>query len=201
LDSLGKSSLFTGERRSKEDVIFHCLGDVDELNANIGVVRQFSGQTPIFSELDRYLEEVQSRLLDIGTAIATPKSSEVSEARLVRASFDFKHVQTLESWIDSLDSTLPPLKNFILPSGGLLSAHLHMARAVCRRAERTAWQLFRQHNESNSEEIKENLSSHQRSDSVPIYLNRLSDFLFVSARFACMKEGFQETIYKKGKET
>eukprot|EP00940_MAST-03C_sp_MAST-3C-sp2_P001894 g1894.t1 len=129
----GSSSLYNMERRSKSDGVFEALGDTDELNSVLGIVREYASND---SELSERLSVIQSRLLDIGSSIATPLNDTSSQKRLERASFDPSHVVTLERWIDDLDSKVPPLRNFILPSGGLCSAHLHLARSVCRRAER-----------------------------------------------------------------
>lgn len=96
--------------------------------------------------------------------------------------FQPSHTQKLEQWIDSLDSTLPPLKNFVLPSGGLAATHLHVARTICRRAERAVVPL---------------VSKGAVDSEVGRYLNRLSDFLFVAARFAAKHENRTETIWSK----
>jgi cob(I)alamin adenosyltransferase len=99
-----------------------------------------------------------------------------------RAAFDEKHVLQLEKWIDAMDDTMPPLKNFILPGGGLAAAHLHVCRCVCRRAERKVVAL---------------VDEGHVHESVAIYLNRLSDFAFVAARFAAFRAGQPEVVYKK----
>ena len=129
------------------------------------------------------LKEIQSRLLDVGSAVATPLG-ESSEWKRDRTSFEASHATTLEAWIDEYDAHLPPLKTFILPSGGHASARLHVARVVARRAERRCVPLIR------------------RGDcveSVGVYLNRLSDFLYTAARFVAMRQGKAETPYKKAK--
>jgi len=171
----GTSSLFNMERRSKADDNFQALGDTDELNANIGVVRAHCAQVvaanstggseddPVnrdaCAQLDEQLSEVQSRLFDIGAHLATPRTSS-NAAQQARTEFDEHHVDTLEEWIDGMETVLPGLKNFILPSGGLVSSHLHVCRAVCRRAERSSVPLV------------------AREDALPVvarYFNRLSD--------------------------
>ena len=142
----GTSSLYTGERRPKDDSIFMALGDTDELNAHIGVAREYctgvkiasssaeasaaeatSGETvlgdaaaggdeagPDAAELRLWLAEIQSRLMDVGTAIATPVDGR-SKAKEQRALFDADHTAALEGRIDRMDAMLPPLRNFILP--------------------------------------------------------------------------------------
>jgi len=111
----GKSSLYTGERRRKDDAVFSALGDTDELNSVVGVARQHCVEQGLVT-LDEQLREIQSRLLDAGSAIATPTSSASPDA-LQRAAFGADHARTLEKWIDAMDLELPTLRNFILPVG------------------------------------------------------------------------------------
>lgn len=177
----GTSGLFNGERRQKDDDIFEALGACDELNASIGIASEHC-DIGGHSEVSSLLEEVSSRLFDVGTAIATPVNTTDSKSKLAHSSFDPKHTDWLEKMIDQMDLELPPLKNFILPSGGLASSHLHHARTLARRAERRVWPLIR---------------SNQVEQSVGIYLNRLSDFLFTSARLVAKRSGKEEKIYKK----
>ncbi|KFU99986.1 hypothetical protein N339_04678, partial [Pterocles gutturalis] len=125
------------------------------------------------------LQKIQCMLQDVNSNIATPLSS-AREAHLKRTSFSEKPVLELEQWIDSYTEQLPPLRAFILPSGGKSSAALHFSRAVCRRAERRVVPL---------------VQAGEADPNVAKYLNRLSDFLFVLARYAAMKEGKEETIY------
>jgi len=134
-------------------------------------------------QLAERLESIQSILLDVGSSIATPQEGS-NEAQLKRAKFDSDNVNDLELWIDEMDAKLPPLRNFILPSGGKGSSFLHVARAVCRRAERSVVPL---------------VESGQNDKSTAIYLNRLSDFLFVAARHMSSIEGLPEVVYKKPK--
>lgn len=175
----GRSSTFTGERRPKDDTIFDALGSTDELSSAIGLAAEFcheKGHT-----FEGRLQKVQCILQDIGSNIATPKST-AKETQLKRTSFSEHHVVQLENWIDEYTAELPPLKNFILPSGGKASSSLHMARSICRRAERRVIPLVRD----------------GEMDEAPLkYLNRLSDFLFTVARYAALKEDRPETIYKR----
>ncbi|KAI9324055.1 cob(I)yrinic acid a,c-diamide adenosyltransferase, mitochondrial-like protein [Zopfochytrium polystomum] len=176
----GTSALFTGERRPKDDLIFEALGTTDELSSHIGLAREFCEEAA--NGLSEKLEKIQCLLQDIGGNIATPRST-ASEARLAKTEFDVdgKLVQELETWIDKLDEELPPIRNFILPSGGRASAALHIARSVCRRAERRVVPV-----------IQEGIAD----ASVGKYLNRLSDYLFTAARYAAMKAGKTEKIYR-----
>jgi cob(I)alamin adenosyltransferase len=163
----GSSSLFSGERRSKDDAVFAALGDVDELNSMVGLAREFCSEAGV--GLDDQLAYIQSRLLDCGSAVATPRAA-ASASAAARTAFPPDAVATLEGWLDAHDAQLPPLTAFILPSGGKAAASLHAARAVCRRAERAVVPL--------------SFSRHDCESSVAVFLNRLSDYLFVAARTA-----------------
>ncbi|OQS07787.1 cobalamin adenosyltransferase [Thraustotheca clavata] len=183
----GTSQLFSGERRPKDDAVFMALGDTDELNAHIGVaLTQFQLENlelkvPPAVEFAARLEEIQSRLFDVGASVATPLST-AGKSKIRRAQFDPINVTLLENWIDEMTEHLEPIRYFILPSGGgLTSCHLHVARAACRRAERRVVAI-------GPEDI---------DPPVIQYLNRLSDFLFVSARFMAHLEGKTETPWKK----
>lgn len=175
----GNSSLYNGERRSKSDAVFCALGDTDELSASLGVANEFCTDETLRSQITW----IQCRLLDIGSAIATPLSTTEDEQKRKYASFDTGEVHQLEGWIDTMEEGLPPLTNFVLYSGGKCSTLLHLARTICRRAERSTTPLV------------------QAGDTPPEvqqYLNRLSDFLFVAARHAAYAEGKPESAYKKG---
>lgn len=158
------------------------MGDVDELNSSLGVVREFIADG---TTLGTQLSTIQSALLDCGSAIATPIEGS-TEAQIERCRFDPQSafVQELESHIDEMDAQLPPLTNFILPSGGKAAAFLHMSRSIARRAERRVVRLEQARDEESLR-------------SVLVYLNRLSDYLFVAARFAAAQEGRSEVTYKK----
>lgn len=121
--------------------------------------------------------------MDVGSAIATLPSG--SEAKRQRAWFDPAAVPTLELAIDTLDASLPPLRNFILPSGGRAAAALHAARAVCRRAERAVVPLAR---------------CGDVEAPVAVFLNRLSDYLFAAARAAAVAAGKPEVVYQKRRD-
>ncbi|XP_018524018.1 corrinoid adenosyltransferase [Lates calcarifer] len=175
----GFSSTFTGERRPKEDHIFEALGNTDELSSAIGLAREFcldKGHT--FTD---QLDKIQCILQDVGSNIATPRSS-ARESHIKRTKFTAQPITDLETWIDNFTKELPPLTNFILPSGGKSSAALHLARTVCRRAERSVAPIVR---------------SGEADPDVAKFLNRLSDYLFTVARYAATKEGNEEKIYKR----
>ena len=176
----GMTSLYNGERRSKTDITFEVLGTQDELNCVIGIAREYSRENGI----EPMLVEIQSRIFDLGSAVATPLQNS-SERKLQYTEFSPQHTQKLEEWIDQMDNELPPLTNFILPSGGLFATHLNLARSICRRAERTVYPLI----ENGQVDVE-----------VGKYLNRLSDFLFVASRMAAFKDGKPETIWKKSRE-
>lgn len=186
----GKSSLFTGERRPKNDFIFDALGNTDELNSNLGLVREFcldisstnSNLADFTKQIESKIIKIQSTLLDVGSFIATPKTKAQAKQLERLAQFDSKLTSELEKWIDEYELELPPLKNFILPSGGKCASSLHISRSVCRRLERSLLNL------TNTNDLDPNI--------LP-YVNRLSDFLFVCARYCSMKEGKIESIYKK----
>jgi len=179
----GTTSLFTGERLPKDTDYFQALGDIDEVNAEIGLAREHCLLANI-PTLPERLEEIQSRLFDMGAHVATPLSK-APQAHKDRTKFDENAVSVLEQWIDEMDAELPPLRNFILPGGGLASAQLHVARAVARRCERCIVPLV----------LKEDVTL-----TVEKYINRLSDFLFVAARYAAHKANKPEMIWKKARE-
>ncbi|KAK9522733.1 hypothetical protein VZT92_019179 [Zoarces viviparus] len=179
----GFSSTFTGERRPKEDHIFEALGSTDELSSAIGLAREFcldKGHTFTYQ-----LDKIQCILQDVGSNIATPRSS-ARESHIKKTTFTAQPIADLENWIDKFTDELPPLTNFILPSGGKGSAALHLARTVCRRAERSVAPIVR---------------TGEADPDVAKFLNRLSDYLFTAARYAAMKDGNEETIYKRPDST
>ena len=176
----GESGLFNNLRLQKSHVVFDALGDVDELNAKLGTVRLRLLEDEDNARFEHMIREIQSRLIDIGSSVATPRDATRSRAKLKRTTFDQEHVDQLESFIDSL--VLPKLTKFILPSGGKRATAFHEARTVCRRAERA---VIRAKGEFELE------------DTVMSYLNRLSDLLFMCARFFSNKDGFPEHAYRK----
>ena len=165
----GTTALGTGERRRKDDLRIDTYGTVDETNSTIGVARLATAAEPALVALDTMLAQIQNDLFDLGADLCTPDSGEplpYEPLRMVEA-----QVERLEADIDSLNADLAPLRSFVLPGGSAAAAHLHVARTVTRRAERLLVRL-------------------QATPGEPIgapalkYLNRLSDFLFVAARYA-----------------
>ncbi|XP_021370491.1 cob(I)yrinic acid a,c-diamide adenosyltransferase, mitochondrial-like isoform X2 [Mizuhopecten yessoensis] len=175
----GMSSTFTGERRPKNDTIFEALGATDELSCAIGLAAEYCKEAaiPVVSEL----EQIQCVLQDIGSCVATPISS-ARESHRKLTGFSGENVTDLEKLIDEYTADLPPLENFIIPSGGKSSSSLHLARSICRRAERSVTPLVKS-GEMDGEPLQ--------------YLNRLSDFLFTVARYSAKKEGKDEIIYRR----
>jgi len=178
----GQSSLFTGVRVPKNHSVFDSLGTIDELNAQLGLAKDhFLDIKDLPLSYLTQIEEIQCRLLDLGSHVATPRSS-AKDSKLKRTEVEAGAVESLEKWIDELDTVLPPLKNFILPSGGKSASTLHVARTICRRAERSLIPL---------------LESNDVDEAAYQYVNRLSDYLFMLARACAKAEGKEETVYKK----
>ncbi|MBS1164620.1 MAG: ATP/cobalamin adenosyltransferase [Proteobacteria bacterium] len=162
----GSSGLSTGERRPKDDARFEAIGGVDETNAAVGVARLHISEYP---DLDLMLGAIQNDLFDLGADLATPEALEPPAFEPLRILP--VQVERLEKEIDYLNRGLAPLTTFVLPGGSDAAAHLHMARTICRRAERATVTLARTAGEKvNPEAVR--------------YLNRLSDFLFVASRWA-----------------
>ncbi|XP_006894961.1 PREDICTED: cob(I)yrinic acid a,c-diamide adenosyltransferase, mitochondrial [Elephantulus edwardii] len=175
----GFSGTFTGERRPKDDHVFEAVGTTDELSSAIGFAMELMAEKGhTFAE---ELQKIQCTLQEVGSALATPRSS-AREAHSKHTAFGEEPALELEQWIDKYSSQLPPLTAFILPSGGRNSAALHLCRAVCRRAERRVVPLVRMG---------------ETDVNVAKFLNRLSDYLFTLARYTAMKEGETEKVYKK----
>ncbi|OAF07870.1 cob(I)yrinic acid a,c-diamide adenosyltransferase [Bradyrhizobium neotropicale] len=160
----GTTALGTGERRAKYDLRIEAYGTVDETNAAIGVVRL---HTKDATDLDAMLGRIQNDLFDLGADLAVPEREGKAERLRVVAS----QVERLEHDIDALNENLAPLTSFVLPGGTPAAAHLHVARTICRRAERVMVELAARPGEPvGAAGIQ--------------YMNRLSDFLFVASRFA-----------------
>ena len=166
----GETSLFDNTRVSKADARVDAYGEVDELNACLGAARAAG----LDAEISGMLEEIQKELFAIGARLADP--SHRIAARVTKSDIVETQVARLEATIDRLEADLPPLRRFILPGGSSAGSLLHLARTICRRAERRIVGLS-----SPVEPI------------VVVYLNRLSDLLFVMARAANHRSGLPET--------
>jgi len=150
----GQSGLFNGQRLPKTAAIFAAIGDVDELNSLLGVIRSFEPTQSI----ELQLKKIQNRLFDLGANLAVYQDNAIVA----------EDAAQLEQWIDDMQAELEPLKQFILPAGGQISSFTHLARSVCRRAER---------------HVLDAAVEHLFPSECSVYLNRLSDYLFVLARY------------------
>lgn len=178
----GDTGLVGGHRVGKDDLRIDCYGTVDELNSVLGLARQHTRpQRPEeagpLAELDAILARVQNELFNLGSLLAT----RAEDLRPTQPVIKEHHVTRLEQEIDQFNEELPELRSFVLPGGGSLGAHLHLARTVCRRAERLTVALGRR-------------------ETVPAeavqYLNRLSDALFVFARHAARVTATAEILWQ-----
>jgi len=173
----GETSLIGGERVSKADPRLDCYGTIDELNAVIGLVIEALGASQAGTHLTPILRRVQNELFNLGCELATPDAER--RAKLPR--IEDRHVAALERDIDAVNDDLPPLTSFVLPGGGWASAYFHLARTVCRRAERIVVGM------GEAEDI---------GGEMPVqYLNRLSDALFVWGRWCALKDGKPEPVW------
>jgi cob(I)alamin adenosyltransferase len=167
----GSTGLGDGSRVAKESLRVEAYGSIDEANSAVGVVLS----TPALpAEIKRCLTEVQHDLFDLGGELCIPGH------RMITAAY----VERLENELDGFNAALPPLKDFILPGGSPAAAACHVARAVCRRAERRCWSLAR------AESV---------APDALIYLNRLSDLLFVLARVLARDAAAGEVIWRRTK--
>ena len=179
----GKTSLFSGERVTKSNHRIEAYGEVDELNAAIGAVA--AAVPDKHAALIKEIQHAQSDLLHVGAWLSTvPNSPLLSDLKPIGA----ENCGFLESAIDRMEAELPPITEFLLPGGHLSAAMAHIARTVCRRAERNVVRL--------AEEIADQGSPHRLQD-VLVYLNRLSDYLFVLARYCNQIIGVADTRWEK----
>jgi cob(I)alamin adenosyltransferase len=167
----GTTALGTGERVKKSALRIEAYGTVDETNAVIGIVRLHTAE-PELATLDRMLAVIQNDLFDLGADLCTPERGLAEGQTALRMVAG--QVERLERQIDALNAGLQPLRSFVLPGGHPAAAHLHLARTVCRRAERAMVAL----KDEPGEDV---------SEAALAYVNRLSDFLFVASRFVNAK--------------
>lgn len=165
----GSTSLGDGTRTGKTSGRICAIGDIDELNCLLGIVIEQSSS----EEINKLLTDIQHVLFDIGGELSLPGQTLI----------DADDVQSLEQTLDSYNRELPPLKEFILPGGTVAGASCHFARAVCRRAERVLAALSKEEGDVNSQSL--------------IYINRLSDLLFVIARVLIRREGGEEVYWNR----
>jgi cob(I)alamin adenosyltransferase len=170
----GTTGLIGGDRVRKSDKRLACYGTVDELNAAIGLTAVTAGDV-----LRAALRPVQEELFVIGSHLAAPENDPTAQKYL--PNLDAAMIDRLEMQIDQADAALPPLKTFILPGGCETAARLHVARTVCRRAERLLVDFSMDRPVSNV---------------ILIYLNRLSDWLFIQARLANRDAGVEDVAWK-----
>lgn len=168
----GETGLFGGPRVRKDDPRIESFGEVDELNAVLGIARA----EDLGDDIDALLARIQSTLFDLGAQLASPRPDRMGTQRITA-----DHIAALESAIDQHESGLPPLTAFILPGGTRGAAVLHLARTVCRRAERRLVTLME----------REPIASE-----CLIYLNRLSDLLFVLARAVNDAAGCEDVLWQ-----
>ena len=181
----GTTALGDGERRPKYDARITAYGEVDELNCVVGLARLHTAVSaePDLRAIDATLARVQNDLFDMGADLCVPPPQEGEVGRSVLR-MTAGQVEGMERDIDALNADLAPLKSFVLPGGGAASAALHQARAVCRRAERAIVTLSRIEGEIVGEPVI-------------AYINRLSDYLFVAARFA-NRRGAEDVLWVPG---
>lgn len=180
----GTTALVGGKRVPKESGRLEAYGTIDELNSIVGIVRTY---LPDYRErlgddfgwYSEMLRRIQNELFDVGSELATPPGAEYPEMHTMGEG----EVKQLESEMDRMEQALEPLNSFTLPGGGVLNAFLHQARTVCRRAERVCWALKRE------EPI---------GDQLIIYVNRLSDHLFVQSRWIAKRLGEPEFLWDRG---
>lgn len=174
----GSTSLFGGQQLTKDALRIQAYGTVDELNAVMGLCVSGVEQSKALDKVKEYILPIQKQLFTLGAELATPEP----DKKMQQGFLSEEHVSLLEKQMDEWEESLTPLKKFVLPGGTFLAAYLHLARTVCRRAERLVVAL-----------------SHQESlRPIPIqYLNRLSDWLFVLARYANHLAG-QEDVFWEG---
>lgn len=170
----GTTGLVGGSRVKKYDLRLEAYGTVDELNAAVGVIRSYE----VGDDITELLLNIQNKLFNIGSRLASDEKGEAFTAELAIKSED---IAVLENAIDRFEEELPELKNFILPGGDIVVAQCHVARTVCRRAERRIVEF------SETEKVQPDLVK---------YINRLSDFFFVLARITGFRRGVDETHWK-----
>jgi len=176
----GDTALIGGDRVSKASLRIECYGTVDEVNATIGLVRTALEQSAAGPRLLPVISRIQNELFNQGSQLATPDPGQRAQMPPIAE----RHVTALETLMDELNEDLPALKSFVLPGGGWASSYFHLARTVCRRAERLVVALAR------TEDV----------DALSVqYLNRLSDAFFVMGRWAAKTDARAEPVWEPEK--
>ncbi|MCB1773284.1 MAG: cob(I)yrinic acid a,c-diamide adenosyltransferase [Gammaproteobacteria bacterium] len=165
----GTTGVVGDERLYKDDPLIEAIGSIDELNSAVGLLRASNTG----SDIDPQLEVIQHRLFDIGGELALQVNDGLADTTVAQ----------LEQWLDAHNASLPPLEEFVLPGGNEPAARCHLARCICRRAERNLVRL-------SHRAVVNPVSVH--------YLNRLSDLLFVVARVLARRDGGIEVTWRKG---
>ncbi|WP_373500768.1 cob(I)yrinic acid a,c-diamide adenosyltransferase [Desulfococcus sp.] len=177
----GKTSLFSGERVAKSDARVEAYGEVDELNAILGALG--ASLLPEQQAVRDELSQIQKDLLTVGALLATlPDAPHFSTL----ARIGTERIEALETAMDRMDAQLPPLKSFILPGGSMQAAWAHVARTVCRRAERRIIRLEASGDAESPAAKRQNLL---------VYINRLSDYLFMLARHCNAAAGVEDILW------
>ncbi len=178
----GSTLLATGERVLKSNVRIEAYGTVDELNSVVGLLRDTLAADENLSDIVKGLYRVQNELFDIGGELSVPL--DVLDTRSQQV-VDMQDVGRLEVEMDLFNESLPPLENFVLPGGHIVNSTTHLARTVCRRAERAVVRM------SEQDAVR---------DEVRIYLNRLSDWFFVLSRELSRRYGVEEVLWAQNKK-
>ena len=178
----GSTLLATGERVLKSNVRIEAYGAVDELNSVVGLLRDTLAADENLSDIVKGLYRVQNELFDIGGELSVPL--DVLDTRSQQV-VDMQDVGRLEVEMDLFNESLPPLENFVLPGGHIVNSTTHLARTVCRRAERAVVRM------SEQDAVR---------DEVRIYLNRLSDWFFVLSRELSRRYGVEEVLWAQNKK-
>lgn len=168
----GETGLGDGSRIPKDHIRVQAMGSCDELNSHLGLLIEELKEAGALMELMVFLEKSQHRIFDLGGEISIPGYKIIKD----------EHVTQLENYLDELNENIPPLENFIMPGGSKLLATIHLARSVARRAERDLVSLS---------------VDHKINEAGLRYLNRLSDFLFVVARFAAKETNIPEVLWQQ----
>ena len=171
----GQTSLVDGSRTSKDSLRLEAYGTIDELSSDLGL---FGAHKDLPEELKGQITDIQNALFEVGAYLATP----VVKGSTPKLSGIDVHTEKLEGWIDALDEQTPKMNSFILPGGSELSSRAHVARTVCRRAERRIISLA---------------AVEYVDPALIAYINRLSDYLFIAARYANFLLGIADIPWKK----